>query len=68
MFQVYVQNDLIGSPAAMYDLLENAAISRPVLGNQEGSYMTLKSNSGLIFGVIQLCSGCGTVFLDQGAF
>lgn len=28
--------------------------------------MTLKSNYGLIFGVIQLCSGMGTVFLDQG--
>ena len=27
--------------------------------------MTLKSNYGLIFGVIQLCSGSGTVFLDQ---
>lgn len=25
----------------------------------------MKSNFGLIFGVIQLCSGLGTVFLDQ---
>ncbi|OAG34371.1 hypothetical protein AYO21_11490 [Fonsecaea monophora] len=39
---------------------------RPVAGNQNGSYLTLKSNYGLIFGVIQLCSGMGTVFLDQG--
>ena len=66
MFHVYRENDLIGSPSAMYDLLKNAAIRRPVSGNQESSYMTLKSNSALVFGVIQLCAGCGVVFLDQG--
>jgi hypothetical protein len=50
----------------MYDLLVRAGELRPVAGNHEGSYVTLKSNYGLIFGVIQLCSGMGTVFLDQG--
>lgn len=49
----------------MYDLLKQAAIQRPVAGNQDGSYTTIKSNYALIFGVIQLCSGSGTVFLDQ---
>lgn len=66
MFSVYASNDTIGSPRAMYDLLVQAARERPVVGNQGGSYLTLKSNYGLIFGVIQLCSGMGTVFLDQG--
>ncbi|KAF2118404.1 solute symporter family transporter [Lophiotrema nucula] len=65
MFNAYATNDLIGSPSEMYDMLKRAAISRPVEGNQDGSYLTLKSNYGLIFGVIQLCSGSGTVFLDQ---
>ncbi|CAM1508939.1 Fc.00g026780.m01.CDS01 [Cosmosporella sp. VM-42] len=65
MFQVYCENELIGSPSAMYYMLKNAAIKRPVSGNQDGSYMTLKSNSALVFGVIQLCAGCGVVFLDQ---
>lgn len=50
----------------MYDLLVHAGELRPVEGNHEGSYVTLKSNYGLIFGVVQLCSGMGTVFLDQG--
>jgi hypothetical protein len=50
----------------MYDLLVHASEVRPVAGNQNGSYLTQKSNFGLIFGVIQLCSGMGTVFLDQG--
>lgn len=66
MFDVYSRNPLIGSPRAMYDLLASASTLRPVAGNEGGSYLTLKSNFGLIFGVIQLCSGMGTVFLDQG--
>ncbi|EXJ68056.1 uncharacterized protein A1O5_08671 [Cladophialophora psammophila CBS 110553] len=65
MFQVYCTDDLIGSPSRMFELLKKAATLRPVAGNQDGSYMTLKSNNALIFGVIQLCSGSGTVFLDQ---
>ncbi|KAL6240748.1 hypothetical protein RBB50_012312 [Rhinocladiella similis] len=66
MFNVYTSNDLIGSPGKMYDLLVHAGEVRPVEGNVKGSYLTQKSNFGLIFGVIQLCSGMGTVFLDQG--
>lgn len=66
MFDVYARNPLIGSPQAMFDLLKQASIQRPVDGNQDGSYLTLKSNFGLVFAVVQLCSGMGTVFLDQG--
>lgn len=66
MFSAYSTNDMIGSPSRMYDLLQAASVERPVDGNTDGSYLTLKSNYGLIFGVIQLCSGMGTVFLDQG--
>ncbi|KAJ7461689.1 solute symporter family transporter [Mycena galericulata] len=65
MFSVYTTNPLIGSPAAMYGLLQEAAFKRPVAGNLDGSYLTMKSNFALVFGVIQLCSGSGTVFLDQ---
>ncbi|KAK0853495.1 hypothetical protein LTS02_011925 [Friedmanniomyces endolithicus] len=66
MFNVYTSNPLIGSPGAMWDLLKHASEVRPVAGNTDGSYLTLKSNDALIFWVIQLCSGMGTVFLDQG--
>ncbi|KAI4115355.1 MAG: hypothetical protein LQ345_004027 [Seirophora villosa] len=65
MFAAYATNEKIGSPSEMYHLLEAAAPKRPVNGNQDGSYLTLKSNFALVFGVIQLCSGSGTVFLDQ---
>jgi Na+/proline symporter len=65
MFSVYSTSPLLGSPGAVYELLKEAAIQRPVAGNQDGSYLTMKSNFALIFGIIQLCSGSGTVFLDQ---
>ena len=65
LFSTYATNKQIGSPSAMYELLKRAAIARPVGGNQSGSYLTLKSNFALVFGIIQLCSGSGTVFLDQ---
>lgn len=65
MFSVYATNAQIGSPSAMYQLLKTAATKRPISGNQDGSYVTMKSNFALIFGIIQLCSGSGTVFLDQ---
>lgn len=66
MFDVYALNPLIGSPRAMFDLLQQASALRPVDGNEAGSYLTLKSNYALVFAVVQLCSGMGTVFLDQG--
>jgi hypothetical protein len=45
---------------------KEASVKRPIAGNKDGSYLTLKSNFGLVFDVIQLCSGMGIVFLDQG--
>jgi Na+/proline symporter len=66
MSSVYSTNELIGSPSVMFDLLQTAAMKRPIYGSQDGSYLTMKSSYVLIFSVIQLCSGLGTVFLDQG--
>ncbi|KIK95701.1 hypothetical protein PAXRUDRAFT_32837 [Paxillus rubicundulus Ve08.2h10] len=40
----------IGSVSALYDLSQQAAIDSPVVGNQDGSYLTLKSNQSLVFG------------------
>lgn len=42
MFQVYAGNEMIGSPSKMFDMLEKAATLRPVEGNKDGSYLTLK--------------------------
>ena len=64
-FTAYTTSDLIGSPGKMYELLEQAAIRHPVEGNHEGSYLTMASSQGLMFGIINLCSNFGTVFIDN---
>ncbi|KAH9925239.1 Sodium:solute symporter family-domain-containing protein [Fomitopsis serialis] len=65
-FYTYTEAELIGGFEGMYQKLQQAAIERPVAGNAEGSYMTLKSNYGLVFMIIQIFGGLGTVMLDQG--
>lgn len=51
----------------MYALLQQAGIDTPVYGNQGGSYLTMKSNGGLVFGAATILSGFSGVFCDQGA-
>ena len=41
----------------MYELLVQASAEAPVVGNQAGSYLTMKSNSGLVFGAATILSG-----------
>ncbi|KAL6298068.1 hypothetical protein BKA93DRAFT_906381 [Sparassis latifolia] len=65
-FYTYTNSALIGGIDGMYHLLQEAATLRPVAGNQGGSYLTLKSNNGLMFMIIQITSAFGNVTLDQG--
>uniref|UniRef100_A0A7S1YU98 Urea active transporter n=1 Tax=Trieres chinensis TaxID=1514140 RepID=A0A7S1YU98_TRICV len=37
----------------------------PVSGNAEGSYLTMLSSGGLMFGIINIVGNFGTVFVDQ---
>ncbi|KAG2141861.1 putative urea transporter [Suillus clintonianus] len=66
IFRAYGTSSEIGSVARMYELLTQAAIDVPVPGNANGSYMTMKSNQGLVFGASALLSGFAGVFCDQG--
>lgn len=66
VFTVYATSPLIGSPAKMHELLEAASAATPVPGNAHGSYMTMRSKNGLIFGVINVIGNFATVFQDQG--
>ena len=63
---VYATSDRLGSPAAVYDLLVEAALAHPVEGNQDGSYLTMRSKGGVTFFVINIVGNFGTVFLDNG--
>jgi Na+/proline symporter len=37
----------------------------PVAGNRDGSYLTMISGDGLMFGIINIVGNFGTVFVDQ---
>ncbi|THH30964.1 hypothetical protein EUX98_g3211 [Antrodiella citrinella] len=65
VFTAYATSDKIGSPAAMHRLLAEQAIINPVSGNAHGSYLTIRSKNGLIFGVINVIGNFATVFQDQ---
>lgn len=62
----YSTSDSLGSPSAVYDLLVEAASRHPVDGNAGGSYLTMRSNGGATFFVINIVGNFGTVFLDNG--
>jgi len=65
IFTVYATSDKIGSPKKMHELLTTASELTPIAGNAHGSYLTMRSKNGLIFGVINIIGNFATVFQDQ---
>ncbi|CAI0441936.1 unnamed protein product [Linum tenue] len=81
VYLVYTASSQLGSPSVVYRrLLEVTSKSRacndpisltgqacgPVKGNYKGSYLTMLSPGGLVFGIINIVGNFGTVFLDNG--
>ncbi|XAR70735.1 hypothetical protein NMG60_11027707 [Bertholletia excelsa] len=81
VYLVYTSGSELGSPSIVYHrLLEVAGKSRvcqepishngqscgPVSGNYRGSYLTMLSSGGLVFGIINIVGNFGTVFVDNG--
>ncbi|KAL8735039.1 MAG: hypothetical protein Q9181_002977 [Wetmoreana brouardii] len=67
-FTAYTTNVNLGSPSRVYDLLMQAAKNHPVDGNEQGSYLTMRSKEGAIFFVINIVGNFGTVFCDNGYY
>ncbi|GIL80101.1 hypothetical protein Vretifemale_9243 [Volvox reticuliferus] len=65
MFQVYATHKDLGSIATVYMRLRVVEIRHPVHNNMGGSYVTMFSKSGIIFGIINIIGNFGTVFVDQ---
>ncbi|KAG2435987.1 hypothetical protein HYH02_011700 [Chlamydomonas schloesseri] len=65
MFQVYATNKDLGSIKIVWERLNAVAEKHPVADNMGGSYMTMFSKSGIIFGIINIIGNFGTVFVDQ---
>jgi Na+/proline symporter len=59
----YATSDVIGSPGKMYDLLVEAAQAHPVSGNAGGSYLTMRSQGGVTFFVINIVGNFASRFI-----
>jgi Na+/proline symporter len=83
VYLVYTASSKLGSPSVVYNhLVEVASKSRiceeplshdgqscgPVSGNYKGSYLTMLSSGGLVFGIINIVGNFGTVFVDNVSF
>ncbi|KAJ3800126.1 Na+/solute symporter [Lentinula aff. detonsa] len=66
IFKTYGTSQETEGVSGLYDLLRAAAITTPVEGNENGSYLTMKSNQGLVFGAATILSGFAGIFCDQG--
>lgn len=65
-FSMYATSPAVGSIGEFYDLLVAAGEKMPIAGNAHGgSYLTFKSNDGLVFAIDLLVAGFCTVWLDQ---
>ena len=60
LFVVYTSNDILGSPDRIYDLLRQQAQLEPVSGNAGGEYLTMRSQNGVLLGVVFWCAVFGT--------
>ncbi|KAL7413855.1 urea transporter [Mrakia frigida] len=68
MITVYATSDSIGSPRKMHELLTAASAANPVAENAKGSYMTMRSQGGLIFGILNIVGNFSTVYGDQAYY
>lgn len=65
-FSMYATSSTVGSINKFYDLLLEASKDMPISGNaHNGSYLTFKSDDGLVFAIDLLVAGFCTVWLDQ---
>lgn len=65
-FSMYATSPTVGSIGRFYDLLLEAGKDMPIPGNAHGgSYLTFKSDDGLVFAIDLLVAGFCTVWLDQ---
>ncbi|EAU32730.1 conserved hypothetical protein [Aspergillus terreus NIH2624] len=58
----------IGSIGNLYDLLNVAGQNHPVSGNKDGTYLTMTSKGGILFGILHICSNFGLVIMDTSYF
>jgi Na+/proline symporter len=58
----------IGSIGNLYDLVKNATEQHPITGNHNGTYLTMTSKNGILFGILHLLANFGLVIMDTSFF
>ncbi|KAF2018293.1 hypothetical protein BU24DRAFT_491277 [Aaosphaeria arxii CBS 175.79] len=58
----------VGSVSNLYELLKAASARHPVAGNEDGSYLTMTSKGGILFGIIHIAANFGLVIMDTSFF
>ncbi|KAK3620248.1 hypothetical protein LTR56_023521 [Elasticomyces elasticus] len=66
MFKVMAVSTMpvLGSPGALWDLLQPDMLTTEAFGAKDGSYLTMQSGEGLLLAGVILVSGFGSVFVD----
>jgi len=65
LWKVYAGPSDLGSAKKVWENLNMAAIKNPSVTNTAGSYITMFSEGGMIFGIVNIIGNFGTVFVDQ---
>lgn len=58
----------IGSLSNLYELVKAAGERHPVSGNEDGSYLTMTSKGGILFGILHICANFGLVQMDSSFY
>ncbi|KAJ5087351.1 hypothetical protein N7456_010967 [Penicillium angulare] len=61
-------DDQVGSVGHLYELVKAAAERNPVSGNYAGTYLTMTSKSGILFGILHTLGNFGLVIMDTSYF
>ncbi|KAF2797231.1 urea active transporter [Melanomma pulvis-pyrius CBS 109.77] len=58
----------VGSLSNLYELVKAAGERSPVAGNEQGSYLTMTSKGGILFGILHIAANFGLVIMDTSFF
>ncbi|KAL4810613.1 Sodium:solute symporter family-domain-containing protein [Aspergillus unguis] len=62
------ESDQIQSIGHLYELVKSAGQRHPVSGNQDGTYLTMTSKDGILFGILHTLGNFGLVIMDTSYF
>ncbi|KAL5452691.1 hypothetical protein PMIN06_005875 [Paraphaeosphaeria minitans] len=58
----------VGSLGNLFELVKAAGARHPVSENEQGSYLTMTSKGGILFGILHICANFGLVIMDTSFF